>query len=152
MNGWQVAANKEEACRGCQRAGRWYEIFLPLCQSGVNDGGQTYMGLCKEDSWLQTGKDTRTEHCPVKSLGNGLQPLCTLLSSISYRTSSKDPRSSLGLSGPRRKGKMQGRRGVFLPCFGGRTQQLCEVLGRAWACGLLHGQVAKDVWQGPRWG
>lgn len=49
-------------------------------------------------------------------------------------------RIQVGFAGPRKKSQMQGRRGVFLPCVGGRRmQQSCKVYGRARACYLHSG-------------
>ena len=55
-----------------------------------------------------------------------------------------------GTSGSQEERETQERRkGVFLPCFGGRIrQQPCEVMGGAWAYGLCYRQVARDVWKG----
>ena len=58
-------------------------------------------------------------------------------------------KAQVGLPGARRKRETRDRERIFLPCFGGRrTQQSCEILGRARACGLGYRWLAKDVWQG----
>jgi hypothetical protein len=48
------------------------------------------------------------------------------------------------------KRKRRHKEGVecFLPCFGRRMQQPCEVSGAAGDCGHHYRQVVMDVWQG----